>query len=228
MTDRVAKLSPFEAIERIQDACDRTVERAVRNHQPPVTCAIGCAHCCRQPVFITSLEGLAVFDRVTRSLVDDFAPQKIAKYLKELESRPGAVDGVGALKTNLQGRGPAPTPEQRAAVYGVNCPFLWKKTCIIYGARPLMCREHISFDDVGKCKRDVPFFGLDKPMFHEVSAWLTRDLPRNHSLFPVWEYEQAAEVVPDRMYSSRELDELLRWKIGSQCQRRLKIPQIAD
>ena len=53
MTDRVAKLSPFEAIERIQDACDGRLSAPVRNHQPPVTCAIGCAHCCRQPVFIT-------------------------------------------------------------------------------------------------------------------------------------------------------------------------------
>ena len=216
MPERVPKLQPYEAIRRIQEACDRTVERAVRNHQPPVTCAIGCSYCCRQPVFITPLEGLAIFDRVTRSLVDGFAPRQIARYLKELESRPGAVDGLKALMKNLQGRGPKPTAEQRTAVFGVNCPFLSGKTCVIYGARPLMCREHISFDDVEKCKRDVPFFGLDKPMFQEVSAWLTRDLPRNHSIYPVWEYEQAAKVVPDRSYSSRELDELLRWKIGPQ------------
>jgi Fe-S-cluster containining protein len=88
--------------------------------------------------------------------------------------------------------------------------------CTIYAVRPLLCREHISFDDPIKCARDEPFLGLDKPRFSEVTAWLSRkDVPAEEQMLPVFEYELAAEAA-DRVapVGAKDLEKTLRWKTG--------------
>ena len=142
--------------------------------------------------------------------------ERIRRYLGEIRARKRGLEGLRALWDNVRGLGPAPSTALRRAVYGPDCPFLENNRCTIYAVRPLMCREHISFDDPRKCERDEPFLGLDKPRFSEVTAWFSRnDVAPEHQMLPVFEYELAAESaegVPP--ISDRELDKALGWKTG--------------
>jgi Fe-S-cluster containining protein len=142
--------------------------------------------------------------------------RRIARYKEEIRARRLGEEGYRTLLQNVRGQGPPPTERQRRAVYGVHCPFLENGRCSIYPVRPLMCREHISFDDPGKCERDEPFLGLDKPRFSEVSAYLTMDaVPPKGQMRPVYEFEEAArsaeKAAPVR---PADLNKVLRWKTG--------------
>lgn len=211
------RLTHAEVMRRVQAACDTLVEEVTRGHVPPVSCRAGCAHCCRQPVFITPLEGVAIRDYVERKGMARTVAARIRRYLEQIRARKRGMEGLRALWDNVRGLGPAPSPPLRRAVYGPDCPFLRNNRCTIYPVRPLMCREHISFDDPEKCRRDEPFLGLEKPRFSEVTAWLTqRAVAPEEQMLPVWEYTRAAEAA-ERLGPVREKDlaKVLRWKTGS-------------
>lgn len=212
---RTGTLTAAEAAHRIAAACDHLVSRATRRHEPPVTCRPRCSWCCRQPVFISPLEGAAIREAVRNARRTDEVRRRTTAYLEELQARPGSGNALLTLLHAAQGKARTPTPAQRAAVFGPGCPFLDGGMCSIYPVRPLMCREHISFDDVAKCERDEPFFGLEKPRFEEVAAWLCRDVPAKERLLPVWEYERAARAA-GRLANlpAAEVERLLKWKCG--------------
>lgn len=215
-TGPLPRLSHADVTRRVQGACDTLVERVTEGHRPPVSCRAGCAHCCRQPVFITPLEGVAINDFIEQQGMAQKVAARIRRYLEEIRGRRNGVAGLKALWDNVRGLGPAPSQTLRRAVYGPDCPFLVNNRCSIYAVRPLMCREHISFDDPRKCERDEPFLGLDKPRFSEITAWLSqRDVGAEEQMLPVWEYERAARAA-QRMGPVRERDlaKALRWKMG--------------
>jgi len=213
---RLQTLSHAEVIRRVQRACDDLVERATRGHAPPVSCRTGCDHCCKQPVFITPLEGVATREYVDRNGLTAEVARRIARYREQISARRMGTEGYNTLLRNVRGQGPPPSERQRRAVYGVHCPFLEDHRCLIYPARPLMCREHVSFDDPRKCERDEPFLGLDKPRFAEVSAYLTmRDVPPKGQTRPVTEFREAAEDADKaRAVPASEVKKALRWKTG--------------
>lgn len=206
-----------EAIRRIEGSCDDLIRIVTRDHTPPVSCRAGCDWCCRQPVYITPLEGVAIRDFVAGNGMATRAGRETERYLSEIAARRQGASGLAALHESVLGMGPPPTDRQRHAVYGPKCIFLNRDgLCSIYPARPLMCREHISFDDPRRCERDEPFLGLDKPRFSEVSSWLTqRSVEARHRMLPVWEYERAAalaDAAPE--VSPSHLRKALRWKTG--------------
>lgn len=211
-----AALTKAEAIRRIHEACDDLVRSATDGHRPPVSCRLGCDHCCKQPVFITPLEGLAIRNMVDSSGLAEAVSDRTARYRAEIAARRHGAAGLRSLLRSVRGLGAPPTRAERRAVFGIHCPFLENGRCTIYAARPLMCREHISFDDPRKCARDEPFRGLDKPRFSEVSAYLTmRDVPPGRSMRPVFEFRQAAEDAERAApVSSAGLRKALRWKSG--------------
>ncbi|HEY3265722.1 MAG TPA: YkgJ family cysteine cluster protein [Armatimonadota bacterium] len=210
------RLSHAEVIARVQSACDDLVEMVTHNHQPPVSCRRRCDYCCRQPVFITPHEGLAIRDFVDAHGMAEAVRSSTARYLQAMASRPHARSGLATLLKSVQGLGPPPSDRQRAAVYGVHCPFLRDGMCSIYPARPLMCREHISFDDPQRCRRDEPFLGLEKPRFSEITAYLAMEsVPPNQRMRPVYEFEAAAadaERCPP--VAPAALRKALKWKTG--------------
>lgn len=203
-------------MRRVQRACDELVARATERHVPPVSCRTGCDHCCKQPVFVTPLEAVAIRDYVERHGLREKVRRRIAHYRREISARRYAAQGFASLLRVMRGQGPPPSERGRRAVFGIHCPFLENHTCMIYPARPLMCREHISFDDPRKCERDEPFLGLDKPRFAEVSAYLTlQAAPPEGCIWPVTDYAEAADVLrhtPDIRVA--ELRKALRWKTG--------------
>ncbi len=209
-------LSHAEVIRRVQDACDEVVEQVSAGHVPPVSCRTGCDHCCKQPVFITPMEGVAIRDFVERNGLSERIRQRITRYREEIAARRLGSEGLQVLLRNVRGQGPPPSERQRRAVYGIHCPFLEDHRCLIYPARPLMCREHISFDDPRKCERDEPFLGLDKPRFSEVSAYLTMDaVPPQGQMRSVMEFCEAADSVAKAPpIRASDLKKVLGWKTG--------------
>jgi Fe-S-cluster containining protein len=186
-------------IRRVQTACDDLIEAVTRDHRPPVSCRAGCDWCCRQPVYITPLEGVAIRDIVENNRMAARVHRETERYLREIAARRQGESGLNALHKSVLGMGPPPTDRQRRAVYGPKCIFLNPDgLCSVYPARPLMCREHISFDAVRKCERDEPFLGLDKPRFSEVTSYLTqRAVEPRVRMLPVWEFERAAALADE-------------------------------
>jgi Fe-S-cluster containining protein len=211
------RLSHVEVIARVQTACDDLIEAVTHNHRPPVSCREGCDWCCRQPVYITPLEGVAIREFVVANRMEKRVQYETERYLAEIATRRQGPSGLAALHKSVLGMGPPPTDRQRRGVYGPKCIFLNPNgLCSIYPARPLMCREHISFDAVRKCERDEPFLGLDKPRFSEVTSFLTqRSVEPRHRMLPIWEYERSAalaDAAPE--VKPGELKKALRLKIG--------------
>lgn len=211
------RLSHSEVIRRVQSACDNLIEAVTTNHVPPVSCRARCDWCCRQPVYITPLEGVAIWDYVEKNRMGARVDRETVRYLDEISARRQGVSGLEALQKSVLGVGPPPTDRQRRAVYGPKCIFLDPDgLCSIYPARPLMCREHISFDDIRKCERDEPFLGLDKPRFSEVTSFLTqRFVDVRLRMLPIWEYERSAALADEAPeVRPAELKKALKWKTG--------------
>lgn len=217
MSATLPRLSHAEVIARVQVACDDLIYVVTRDHRPPVSCRKGCDWCCRQPVYITPLEGVAIRDYVNRHRMVARAARETDRYLAEIAAMRQGASGLAALHKSVLGMGPPPTDRQRRAIYGPKCIFLNADgLCSIYPARPLMCREHISFDDVGKCERDEPFLGLDKPRFSEVTSYLTqRSVEPRLRMLPIWEYERAAAFADEApQVKPADLKKALRMKTG--------------
>ena len=217
MSESLPRLSHAEVIARVQSACDDLIEVVTRNHRPPVSCRERCDWCCRQPVYITPLEGVAIREFVARHRMAARAARETERFLAEIGAHRQGASGLSALHKSVLGMGSPPTERQRRAVNGPKCIVLNPDgLCSIYPVRPLMCREHISFDDVRKCEHDEPFLGLDKPRFSEVTSFLTQHSvdPRLRML-PIWEYERAAALAsaaPE--VKAADLKKALRLKTG--------------
>jgi len=116
---------------------------AIRRHGQPVTCAKGCAACCRiQPVPVTPVEAYALL-----LLVEGLPEPRrlvVRSRFAECEARlreAGLADGF------LEGRRPASEEEAEAEArqylgLRLSCPFLENDMCGIYEARPFTCREY--------------------------------------------------------------------------------------
>jgi Fe-S-cluster containining protein len=122
----------------------------------PVTCAKGCAACCRQGVAISLVEA-----RALAQLVADMPPARrreirgrFAAVLARLEESGllGADHSAPSAEFPL-----AETEQQRLGVawfsLQIACPFLEDEACGIYEDRPLVCREHQVTSPAAACSR---------------------------------------------------------------------------
>lgn len=117
----------------------------------PITCAKGCAACCkRQPVPTALPEAEAL-----RSLVDRQAPARREELRARFEATARCVEesGLGPrMRMEI-----ASTPEQaRAAVQEymqleLVCPFLENESCSIYENRPMACRMYLVTSPASLC-----------------------------------------------------------------------------
>ena len=122
----------------------------------PVSCAKGCAACCRQLVAISLVEA-----RALALMVAAMPPQRqrelrarFAAALTRLEESGllGAGHSAPSAEFPL-----AETEQQRLAAawfsLQIACPFLEDEACGIYEDRPLVCREHQVTSPPAACSR---------------------------------------------------------------------------
>lgn len=94
---------------------------------PVAACRAGCAHCCHMPTMIYAHEAARLAAASGRSPAD-LRPRRFEKSV-----------------------------ESAKAFLGLPCPFLQDDQCVVYEARPLICRLHHSLnDDPSDCRVNVP------------------------------------------------------------------------
>ena len=96
---------------------------------PEPDCRKGCATCCSIRVVATAPEVLLV-GRCVRAAEAQLKAQEV-----DIRQRLAQADA------STRGRG-----EQERVKLRRRCPFIHKGACMIYPARPLACRSHISYD----------------------------------------------------------------------------------
>ena len=134
-------LPPLRAIE--DAVVDRSVAEVEANGER-VSCARGCAACCkRQPVPVTPPEALAL-----SRLVDRLPEPRRSAVRAAFASATERVRGAGLYETYTD-RDPTLTREvamdttRRYMALGIHCPFLLDDACSIYEHRPLVCRQYL-------------------------------------------------------------------------------------
>jgi Fe-S-cluster containining protein len=150
-----------------------------------VSCAKGCAACCRQLVGISLIEAQALAALVEampeprRSAVRDRFEAVKARTKESGVFERGRDDRASATESPL-----ASTPDDRLSVdwfaLGVPCPFLEDELCSIHEVRPLVCREHLVTSPSVACSRPfvepverLDMFGLFAPRLAAAVQTLT-------------------------------------------------------
>jgi len=122
------------------------VEEAYNNF--PLVCEPGCALCCTQKIYATSIEAYYALEVVS---------EKDIENLKKLSSFPRPkLTNNQILLYYMQGE--EPPPEEFPSDLG-KCPFLTSENlCKIYEKRPLMCRIMASIKKCGETSAELPPF----------------------------------------------------------------------
>lgn len=134
-------LPPLRALDNA--VVDRAVE-AVEAAGERVSCARGCANCCkRQPVPVTPPEALALARLVDR------LPEPRRSAVRAAFA--GAVDQLrdAGLYDAFLDRDPTLSHDAALAIVrrymglGLHCPFLFEDACSIHPERPFVCRQYL-------------------------------------------------------------------------------------
>lgn len=138
---------------------DRAVE-SVEADGERVSCARGCAACCkRQPVPVSPPEALAL-----SRLVDRMPEPRRSAVRAAFAAAVEQVKGAGIYETYTD-RSPSLTREdalatvRRYMALGIHCPFLVDDACGIYEDRPFVCRQYLVTSPPELCENP-----LDNPV----------------------------------------------------------------
>lgn len=113
----------------------------------PMSCAPGCAHCCRQLVTLAPVEAVAIAD-----VIEAMPPEKqetvrarfqaVIEKMVEIGIRsPDAEPGEHRL-VGVDPKEPARSALRRYFEAKIPCPLLEDERCSVYQNRPIACREY--------------------------------------------------------------------------------------
>lgn len=132
-----------EMLPALYSLQDGFASAAARRQGQPVSCAKGCAECCRiQPVPVTSVEAYAILLIVERLP----EPRQTAVRARFADCA-ACLAEAGLAENFLAGRRPLSDQQAKAEArqylnLRLACPFLQGDTCSIYEVRPFACREY--------------------------------------------------------------------------------------
>jgi Fe-S-cluster containining protein len=112
----------------------------------PVSCRLGCAHCCRQLVPVTGAEA-----RHLKRLVDAMPEPRRTAVRARFAAALDRLAAAGRLEALEDGR---PITGEQGLDYlrlGVDCPFLEDEACSIHPDRPMGCREYLVTSPPANC-----------------------------------------------------------------------------
>ncbi|HXU01505.1 MAG TPA: YkgJ family cysteine cluster protein [Polyangia bacterium] len=135
---RETTLESIVALARnAMDAADRLIATLLaRAPAGAVACRAGCDHCCYQSVGVTPPEALAIFDHLSRTLLDG----ELAQVAAHVAAHHARTRGLSTSERF--------SPQHPCAFLDVT-----KGRCTIYDVRPLSCRGMNSLDAAGCEKR---------------------------------------------------------------------------
>jgi Fe-S-cluster containining protein len=157
------------ALAKIQIVMDEVTLGA----RPPISCKAGCGACCHQKVDLGTLEGEKIQKHLTDNRIEVDAGH-LAKQAAAMKS--------GSFQTLSY-------DERR-------CVFLGEdQNCMIYGARPLMCRRHFVQNDPAVCRtEDVSQLVMD--VNPDTDAYLSAYVTRNPTMsLPEFIHESCSTLI---------------------------------
>jgi len=92
-------------------------------------CKKGCSNCCFIPVKVSSLEASLIIEYLNKNVITNYRQKEMS--INDL-----------IKKNNYSFFG--------EEFNGIKCPFMKNNECIIYDARPYVCRRYITFEDDNK------------------------------------------------------------------------------
>jgi Fe-S-cluster containining protein len=157
LTDAPAPLEtwlPF--LQALANRVSQSAHDASAETGRPVSCAKGCAACCRQLVAISLVEA-----RALAQLVAAMQPPRQREIRARFTEALDRLEGSGLMAADHSAPSAefplAETGQQRLAAawfsLQIACPFLEDEACGIYEDRPLVCREHQVTSHPAACSR---------------------------------------------------------------------------
>lgn len=130
----------------------RTIDWEMKN--VPKVCAEGCSACCYQPVTVLGPEGYVV----ERFIEDNFTSEEKARAKAAGEQWLSVFDRVTRTATvvNPLTEEEFDTAQKEVTALRAPCLFLRNDRCMVYEARPSVCRTYAVNDDPKFCEAD-PF-----------------------------------------------------------------------
>lgn len=165
-----SRCRPGELLPLFHTLADAFVQAAVEQAATggqAVSCAKGCASCCRHLVPVSEVEV-----RRLRAAIDRMAPA----------ARGAVLDRFAAARTALQDSGLLPRLDQLDDLWdddlvalirdyyrrGIACPLLEDGACQVYADRPAACREHLVTSPAARCADPAEAGVARLPMPREV------------------------------------------------------------
>lgn len=144
-TEELAPAIRFdEVLPALRVLDDAAIGIAARKDGQRVTCAKGCAACCRmQLVPITPTEAYALL-RIVESLPAERASELRARFSDRVARLEAA--GLADFFREADPFSKAEPMRENMTRYfelGLACPFLEDDACSVYESRPFACREHL-------------------------------------------------------------------------------------
>jgi Fe-S-cluster containining protein len=130
-------------IQSLEDSLIQGVSAQLAEAGKPVSCRLGCAHCCRQFVALNLFEAEALTAWI--QTLPEFRQQQLAQRFHQALLKISA-SGLLDRMVNEDWIAQSNTAEKLALDYlyqRISCPFLEDEQCSIYPMRPLLCREYM-------------------------------------------------------------------------------------
>lgn len=151
-------LTPTELLPVLQGFTDAIVGLAKARASDAglaVTCAKGCAACCRflVPVAEAEIRHLA---RLVAALPPERQRVVRGRFAEALRRADAAGLGPAMRATERLGKEEHDALLDAYIDLRIPCPFLEDESCSIYEARPLQCREHLVLTPAANCEKPTP------------------------------------------------------------------------
>jgi Fe-S-cluster containining protein len=130
-------------IQSLEDSLIEGVSAQLAEAGKPVSCKVGCAHCCRQLVALNLFEAEALAAWI--QTLPESRRQHLAERFHQTLLKISAA-GLLERMVNEDWIVESNTAEKLALDYlyqRIDCPFLEDEQCSIYPMRPLLCREYM-------------------------------------------------------------------------------------
>jgi len=139
------------SIEKSFAYVDRFIKQSVRKSAAqggPVTCHLGCFHCCKEPVQALREEAQHLVDSLTDPAHRDRVTEKTRIWWDNF-----LASGLDQMPMPRKGTGFDYILNYRAE--NLWCPILEKGLCSLYAGRPTSCRFHNAIGAPRKCRVDT-------------------------------------------------------------------------
>ncbi|MBI5696402.1 MAG: YkgJ family cysteine cluster protein [Nitrospirae bacterium] len=137
-----------ETAKKYHEALDAAIVRALEGlaaRGRRVSCARGCAWCCRLPVRATLPEAALVAEYVRATMPEAESEELSARLAGWVSWHNDTLPELSARGVSMQ---------DAWQEHGPGCPFLKEESCLIYSVRPMGCRVHYSTMEPGFCGPD--------------------------------------------------------------------------